>query len=237
MLPGGYRQAGASVVEGDRWMVSLMGLAGVQAPGDLEGFRHYARSLWASDIYDIVSKAEPLGDATTGAYPANVWRRYDRLRQLPSRLVVLGDALCTTNPHYVRGMSMATLEALTLGRVLDWRGPETVGAAFFRATRPLIDAQWDFVTTNDLLQPAIKGPRSPRWRLVTAYLRRVLPATHRDPVVAKAFMDVFGMRASPMRLLRPDTLARTLLGRAHRRSDGGRSPASGVRAGPDVFGG
>lgn len=213
MLPGGYRQAGASVVEGDRWMVSLMGLAGVQAPTELAGYREYARSLWASPIHDLVSAAEPLGEAVTGSYPANVWRRYDRLARLPQRLVVMGDALCSTNPHYVRGMSMAALEAVTLGRVLARRGPARVGPAFFRATRALVGEQWTFVTDNDLLQPAVEGQRSLRWRLTAAYSKRVMRASHRDPHVAKAFMDVFGMLAPPTRLLRPGIALRALLAR------------------------
>lgn len=230
MLPDTYRQAGATVVEGDRWMVSLMGLAGVQAPMALGGFREYARSLWAGDIHDIVATGEPVGEPATGAYPADVWRRYDRLRRLPDRLVVLGDALCSTNPHYVRGMSLAAQQAVTLARVLDKRGPARLGRAFFRATRGLIDAQWTFVTDNDLLQPAVEGPRTPRWRLTTAYAARVMRASHHDPAVARAFMDVFGMLAAPTRLLRPDVLVRTLVSGGERRR--GTAPAPAVRPEP-----
>lgn len=223
-LPGGRRQATALAVEGGRWIVSLMGLVGDQAPGDLDGFRAWARSLWASDVSDIVSVAEPLGDAVTGAFPANVRRRYDRLARLPGRLAVLGDGLCATNPHYGRGMTNAALEAVELGHALDRHGPDRAGRAFFRATRRLVDASWDFVTDNDLLQPAIEGRRSLRWRLVTAYSGRVLRASHRDPVVASAFMNVFGMRARPASLLRPGIALRALKPRKAARTAPRRAP-------------
>jgi hypothetical protein len=92
----------------------------------------------------------------------------------------------------------------------------------------LTNASWSFVTNNDLLQPDIEGPRTLGWRLVTAYSKRVTRASHRDPVVARAFMDVFGVRSPPSHLLRPDILARTMLalrrGRPARppEGDGGR---------------
>jgi len=210
-LPGTHRQGGALVVQGERWMVSLMGLAGDQAPTDLDGFRAYARSLWAPDIYDLVSTAEPLGDAVTGGFPANVRHRYDLMRRFPDGLAVLGDALCATNPHFARGMNVAAREAVALRGVLERHGRRRVGPRFFRSTRALTNASWTFVTNNDLLQPDIDGARTVGWRLVTGYSRRVTRASHRDPVVARAFMDVFGVRSPPTRLLRPGIVLRTLL--------------------------
>ncbi|MEJ2289862.1 MAG: hypothetical protein P8Y02_14720 [Deinococcales bacterium] len=198
-------------VQGERWMVSLMGLAGDQAPADLDGFRAYARSLWARDIYDLVCAAEPLGDAVTGGFPANVRHRYDLMRRFPDGLVVLGDALCATNPHFARGMNVAAREAVELRQVVGRVGRHRVGPRFFRSTRALTNASWTFVTNNDLLQPDIQAPRTFGWRLVTGYSKRVTRASHRDPVVARAFMDVFGVRSPPTRLLRPDIVLRTLL--------------------------
>ena len=229
-LPGTNRQGGALVVEGDRWMVSLMALDGDQAPTDLDGFRAYARSLWASDIYDLVAAAEPLGDAVTGGFPANVRHRYDRLRRFPGRLAVLGDALCATNPHFARGMNVAACEAVALRRALDRHGPVEIGPRLFRATRPLTDASWTFVTDNDLLDPDVEGARTLRWRLVTAYSTRVTRAAHHDPVVARAFMDVFGVRRPPTSTLRPDLVVRTLL--ASRRPRPTAAAARAVRVEP-----
>lgn len=179
----------------------------------------YARSLWASDIYHLISAAERLGDAVTGAFPANLRHRYDLMARFPDRLAVLGDALFVTNPHFARGMNVAAREALELRRALERHGPERTGSRFFRATRPLTDASWTFVTNNDLLQPDVEGPRNLKWRLTTACSTRLTKSGHRDPVLARAFMDVFGVRSPPTSLLRPDLLLRTLLAiRAARRT-------------------
>ncbi len=225
-LPGVPRSGSSVAVENGRWLVTLGGLAGEGAPSEVDGFRAYARSLWAPDLYDLVASAEPLGDAVTGAYPANVRRRFERLPRLPERLIVIGDALCSTNPIYGRGISVAALQAETLAGVLARHGPGGAGRAFFRASRPVVDAAWTFVTGTDLLQPAIEGARPLPWRIVTAYTARVIRAAHRSPVVGKAFADSFGMLAPPGSLLRPTIALRALLARRPRRRSGARSGES-----------
>lgn len=236
-LPGAPRSGSSVAVEGGRWLVTLGGLAGERAPSDVDGFRAYAGSLWSRDLYDLIADAEPLGDAVTGAYPANVRHRFDRLARFPERLIVIGDALCSTNPIYGRGISIAALEAEMLAAVLARYGARRAGRAFFRASRAVVDAAWTFVTGTDLLQPAIEGRRSLRWRMMTAYTARVLQAAHRSPVVGKAFADSFGMLASPSSLLRPAIAVRALLtrrgaqrGGVQGKEAGAGRPAAGSRS-------
>lgn len=221
----------ALAVEGERWLVTLGSYLGEQPPADLAGFRAFAHSLWSGDVHAIVSTTEPLGEAVTGTYPANVRHRYDRLARFPERLVVLGDALCSTNPMYGRGMSMAAHECLALASILARHGPVHSGRLFLRLSRPLVDTPWTFVTDNDLLVPGVEGRRTARWRITTAYAGRVLRAAHRDPAVARAFMDVFGMLKAPSRLMRPSIAARVLLGRTGAHPVGA-CPAEAVRGTP-----
>ncbi len=215
--PGGRRGGVLLAIEGDRWLVTLIGLQGERPPSDLSGFIDYARSLWVGDLHEVVAAAEPLGKASTGGFPGYLRRRYDRVRRFPGRYVVTGDAMCSLNPVYAQGMSVAISGATALGQVLDQHGLDHVGPQFFQRTRRTIDAAWAMATGADLGHPAVPGPRPVRWRLMNAYVNRLLRVAHHDPVVAHAFMAVNGMVAPPQHLMRPRVVSRVL--------HGGRTPA------------
>jgi 2-polyprenyl-6-methoxyphenol hydroxylase-like FAD-dependent oxidoreductase len=212
-IPPQDRRGGVLLaVEGDRWLVTLVGLLGERPPADLAGFVEYARTLWIGDLHEIVAAAEPLGEASTGAFPSYVRRRYDRLRRFPDRYVVTGDAVCSLNPVYAQGMSVAIGEARALGQVLDQHGLDRVGPQFFRRTKRTVEAAWTMSTGADLTHPGIDGSRTIGWRLINTYFNRLLRAAHRDPVVATAFVETMGMVAPPNHLMRPRIVARVLTG-------------------------
>jgi 2-polyprenyl-6-methoxyphenol hydroxylase-like FAD-dependent oxidoreductase len=212
-IPPADRRGGlALAVEGDRWLVTLVGSRGMRPPAPLTGFVEYARSLWRPDLHEIVAGAEPLGNASVGAFPAYLRRRYDRLRRFPGRFLVTGDALCSLNPLYAQGMSVAIREAQVLGHVLDRHGLDRIGPRYLRRARREVDAAWLMATGADLADPAFEGARPPSWRLVNAYLNRLMPVAHRDPVVANAFLEVAGMVARPQRIMHPRIVVRVLRG-------------------------
>jgi 2-polyprenyl-6-methoxyphenol hydroxylase-like FAD-dependent oxidoreductase len=210
--PGERRGAVALAVEGDRWIVTLVGILGERPPTDLGGFVDYAGTLWTRDVHAMVADAEAIGEASTGAFPANVRRRYDRLRRFPGRYVVTGDAACSLNPVYAQGMSVAFAEALMLGRVLDRHGLDRVGPRFFRQIKPITSVAWSMAIGADLGHPDVDGPRTVRWRLLNAYIGRVFGVGHRDPVVAEAALKVLGMVSPPEHLMHPRIAWRVLRG-------------------------
>jgi hypothetical protein len=161
-------------------------------------------------VADLIDDAEPIGDAVTGAYPANTRRRYDRLRRFPEGFVVIGDALCPLNPLYAQGMSVAALEGLALGRALDAVGTRRIGPAFFRATRGLVGGCWTQAVDQDLRHPDVRGRRSLRWRVLGAYGDRVTRTAQRDPVVARALFEVMCLVEPGPSLMHPRILRRAL---------------------------
>ena len=110
------------------------------------------------DIHDIVAHAEPLSDFVRYRYPANLRRRYERLTRFPAGYLVFGDALCSFNPVYGQGMTVAAQEASAAARMPRcaarpiWRG------AFSPPPRAAIDTPWDIAVGNDLRHPQVQGP-------------------------------------------------------------------------------
>ncbi len=210
--PNGRRGGVALAVEDGRWLVTLIGMLGERPPADLGGFTDYAASLWNRDLYDVVEGAAPVGNATQAAFPSFSRHRYDRLRRLPERYLVAGDAVCSFDPRFGQGMTVAIFEALELSRVLDAHGLDRIGLRVLKAAQWAVQDAWDLATGSDLANPRVEGPRPSSWRFTNAYMQRLLPVAHRDPVVAAAFIRVIGMLARPPELMRPHVLWRVLIG-------------------------
>jgi 2-polyprenyl-6-methoxyphenol hydroxylase-like FAD-dependent oxidoreductase len=208
-------------LEGDRWMVTLAGMLGDHPPTDPDGFLDFARSLRFPDIYQTIRDAQPLDDPVGFRFPASVRHRYERLDRFPDGLLVMGDAVCSFNPIYGQGMSVAALEALTLRRYLE-RGAEPQPRRWFRDLARVVDVPWDIAVGGDLAVPGVQGRRTPKVRLVNAYIARLHAAAAHDASLASAFVRVAGLVAPPQTLLRPSIAVRVLWASRH--------PATGTAA-------
>jgi hypothetical protein len=183
-------------LEGDRWMLTLAGMLGDHPPTDHDGFLAFARSLRFPDIYQTVRDAEPLDDPVGFRFPASVRHRYERLDRFPDGLLVVGDAVCSFNPIYGQGMSVAALEALTLRRHLE-RGAVPPSRRFFGDLARVVDVPWDIAVGGDLVVPGVQGRRTLKARLVNAYIARLHAAAAHDASLASVFVRVAGLVAPP----------------------------------------
>jgi 2-polyprenyl-6-methoxyphenol hydroxylase-like FAD-dependent oxidoreductase len=213
MVHGGtpdYPRGGAFLLlEGDRWMLTLGGILGDHPPIDPDGFLAFARSLRFPDIYEAIRDAEPLDDPVAFRFPVSVRHRYERLDPFPDRLLVMGDAVCSFNPIYGQGMTVAALEALTLRRHLQ-HGPQPRPRPFFADLARVVDVPWDIAVGGDLVFPGVQGRRTLKTRLINAYLARLHAAAANDASLAGAFLRVTGLVAPPQSLLAPGVALRVL---------------------------
>jgi 2-polyprenyl-6-methoxyphenol hydroxylase-like FAD-dependent oxidoreductase len=201
-------------LEGEVWMLTLYGLLGDYPPTDPEGFDAFARSLRFPDITDAVAAAEAIDDPTGFRFPTNLRRRYERMRHFPEGFLVMGDALCSFNPIYGQGMTVAALQALALRQHLrPGRRPRT--RPIQRALARVTDAAWELTIGADLALPGVEGRRTPKQRIAAAYIARLQAAAAGNPALSRAFVRVTGLVDPPEALLRPTIALQVFRPRAH----------------------
>lgn len=209
--PDGLRGGALARLEGGVWMLTLFGFLGDHPPADPVAFDAFARSLRFADLHEAVRAADPIDDPVVSRFPADVRRRYERVRNLPDGFLVMGDAMCSFNPVYGQGMTVAALQALALRTHLRAGAPSRPGP-ILRSFARVLDAPWALAVGADLSVPGVEAPRTPRQRMLGRYVARLQAAAARDPVVAHAFVRVTGLVDRPEMLLRPAIALRVLRG-------------------------
>ncbi|GAB4122904.1 MAG: FAD-binding monooxygenase [Roseiflexaceae bacterium] len=199
-------------IEGDRWIVTIGGHHGMHAPTDQAGFLEFARNLPTPEIYDLISRAEPLSEIMAYKIPSSLRRNYEQMRRFPEGYLVLGDAICSFNPIYGQGMTSAALQAQALDQLLSRRHGMLTGLAkpFFRQAAKVIDIPWQLAVGEDFRFPETSGPKAFGTDLINQYVAMIHRATHRDPVVYGAFLKVMNLIATPTSLFAPDILWRVI---------------------------
>jgi hypothetical protein len=206
------------------WMLTLFGMLGDHPPKDPDGFDAFARSLRFSDLHEAVGAAEPIGGPAAYRFQANVRRRYERMQNFPDGFLVIGDALCSLNPIYGQGITVAALQVLALRNQLR-PGSAPASRRVLRALARTIDAPWELAIGADLAMPEVEGPRTARRQIAGVYVTRLQAAAAHDATLARAFVRVTGLVDRPEALLRPAIALRVLrlrgrtTGSAGRRSD------------------
>jgi 2-polyprenyl-6-methoxyphenol hydroxylase-like FAD-dependent oxidoreductase len=188
--------------ENDVWTVSVGGFLGDDAPAADDAFLAYLATLPTMEIHDVVANAQPLTDYHRYRYVSSVRRRYEKLARVPESFVVFGDAICSFNPVYGQGMTVAALEALALQQCLR-AGLHDVARRFFKGAAKIVDIPWDIAVGNDLRHPRVQGARPPMLRFINWYVGKLQLAAARDSALTAAFLEVANLTMSPPSLLSP----------------------------------
>lgn len=207
--PGRSSGGALAALEKDTWMFTALGYGSDAPPTDWEGLvRHATR--WAPEpVLAALRRAEPIGAPSRYRYPTSQRRRYDRMRGFPEGLLVFGDAICSFNPIYGQGMSVAALEAVALRRCLR-DGSRELGPRFFAATVKPIDVAWQMAMAADLTIPTVPGRRTLTVRGSNWYTNRVLARCAADIAVFESFFRVMNLLDPPSRLMSPSMMRRVL---------------------------
>jgi 2-polyprenyl-6-methoxyphenol hydroxylase-like FAD-dependent oxidoreductase len=138
-----------SVYEHDTWIFTLTRLADNEPPNDLTGMIRMATQFAPPALLRALKRGEPIGEISVFRYPGAIWRRYDQMDRFPAGFLVFGDAICSTNPIYGQGMTVAALEATALQDCLA-DGNGDLSRRFFAAAADHIGPMWASNQFNDL---------------------------------------------------------------------------------------
>ena len=224
-------------VEGDRWLVTLIGGGRDYPPSDEAGFLEFARSLPIHTIYDAIRSAEPVSSIKTHRATENRLRHYDRCKRLPHNFLVLGDAVCAFNPVYGQGMTVASLGALTLRKCL--REQERLHAdgslaglsrRFQKQLAKLNKAPWLLATGEDYRYVETEGAGpGVMTRFMHRYMEHVLLLATKSVPVRRVLLTAFNILVPPTALFRPQVLFRVLIEALKPRSRSKSVPAKQIR--------
>ncbi|OBJ54052.1 FAD-dependent oxidoreductase [Mycobacterium asiaticum] len=196
--------------ENDNYMLAVQTLAGHPAPTDRSSLFACLTGFAPPHVLAAARSAEPLADVMQYKFPANRWRRYDKLTHTPDGLIVMGDAMCTFNPLYGQGMSIAAIEALILRDCLR-NGDDDLPRRFFRRAAKEVGVAWQMAVSSDLALPQIAGKRTASVRIRNAVVDRMVTAAQTDPLVFQRFLHLMNMVGHRGPLTIASTLLRTAI--------------------------
>ena len=216
--PAGTRGAVIVPMEGDRYHLTLIGMAGDVPPTDDAGFQAFADSLPAPEIAAALRASTALSPTWSFHRAENRLRHYDALTRRPEGLLVMGDAVLAFNPVYGQGMSVAALSAGVLERALDAqtrRGAVQIpglAARFQKDLARLLAFPYQIATGEDRRWPLAEnaGTLDLPTRLLQRYVDALMRASLQSPVATEALYRVMHMVDSPAGLFRPGVVFQVL---------------------------
>ncbi len=187
-----------------------------EPPTDFDAMLSLVEPCLPPAIFEGLRCAHPIGEAVIYHHTAAIWRRYDQMSRFPSGLVVIGDALCSFDPTYGQGMTIAALEALILRDCLH-AGNFGLAQRYFRAASQIIGDTWATNQARSRVTSPARDQNSIRQRSAAWLSRAALNASTQDAVLTELFFRVSNFVDPPSRLRDPALLPRILWGNVRAR--------------------
>jgi 2-polyprenyl-6-methoxyphenol hydroxylase-like FAD-dependent oxidoreductase len=200
--------------EGDLWLVTLSGCAKDFPPVDDNGFAEFARTLAFPQIGEALPHAEPLSPIRSWRNTVNRMRHFERMPSWPESFVCVGDAVCSFNPVYGQGMTVAALGSLDLAAELEAEGRDGhvgIGIGFQRRLAATIKQPWEAACRSDFGVPGVEGAPPPDgFSERFAFYERVVALGRDDPVIYEKLGATNQLVIGPDWLDEPELRARVL---------------------------
>lgn len=180
-------------VEHGRFIVTLIGYNRRFPPSDEEGFERALHEVRSPVLARTVALARPISSVYSYRGLVNRLRRFHDLADPAPGFVALGDSVCTFNPMYGQGMTVATLCVAALESTLArMRGDDPgLPRAFFQAQAKSVRDAWALATAADSLFPDTRSERPPPSRLARMFSTAIRMAMNSDDEVLRRVTPIY----------------------------------------------
>ena len=184
-------------------------------PRTAQEFREFADLMPSPVVGENIDGLEPASPIYNFRYPNMLRLRYEKKRNLPRALLVVGDAYTSADPVSGLGMSLALKEVREMQLLLakyDAGHPE-LPRRYYRKISRMADTAWFVIREQNLRFDWIKGVADKRpfyFGALTWYMDRVLELVHDDLDTYREFLAVVHLVKPPAALMRPKVAGRVL---------------------------
>ncbi|GAM13504.1 FAD-dependent oxidoreductase [Mesobacillus selenatarsenatis] len=199
-----------SPIEGNRMLVTLIGYGTKELPKDIDSFLEYAASVEQSEFYDVIKNESPLSeDVQIYRFPSLRRYHFEKLRNFPSGLLIIGDAFCRVDPVFAQGMSLAAMEAKALRELLmQGLNKKQLTKNYHKKVSRILDIPWLIALTEDFRFRTTSGRKPIGLPILQWYVKSVVTACSHNEHVYSRFIQVLHLKSHPISLAHPGILAK-----------------------------
>ncbi len=222
--PPAERRAAAVVpVETGELVVSQFGWCGDSAGANDADFLAFAASLPRPEIAEFLRGAERVSDYKQFHYREARLHHYAEMTRRPPATLAIGDALCSVDPVFGQGMTVASLCGEVLERSLA-EASSDVAATYWARVPAAYRVAWALSTGEDFRFPDVEGKRPFGTGLGHWYTGHVHRLTSSDEDVYRRFARVMNLLAPPAHLFHPSVVGKVVWSSLRGRRPAGERP-------------
>lgn len=178
-------------------------------------FREFANLMPSPVVGTNIDGLEPTSQIYNFRYPNMVRLHYEKKRNLPRALLVVGDAYTSADPVSGLGMTLALKEVREMALLLAKYGPghPELPRRYFRRIAKMADTAWFVIREQNLRFDWLKDVDKKRpfyFRALTWYMDRVMELVHDDPDTYGEFLAVVHLVRPPAALMTPKVAGRVV---------------------------
>ncbi|MCV7344853.1 FAD-binding oxidoreductase [Mycolicibacterium rhodesiae] len=184
-------------------------------PRTAQEFREFAERMPSAVIGENIDGLEPASPIYNFRYPNMLRLHYEKKRNLPRALVVVGDAYTSADPVSGLGMTLALKEVREMQILLAKYAPTDADLPrrYFRTIAKLADTAWFVIREQNLRFDWLKDAHKKRpfyFGALTWYMDRVMELVHDDPETYNEFLAVVHLVKPAAALMTPKVAARVV---------------------------